>query len=507
MKIGVIGATGKAGRLIAAEAALRGHAVTAIVRDGKKIKNKDYAILQKDLYDLNAKDLDRFDAVVDAFGTPFDAESADGHVNSLEHLIKVFEHLPKTRLLVVGGAGSLYTDESRTHRVIENIPKEWRATPERMAAAFEQLQKSAINWTYFSPAITFDPAGGRTLAYTVSGDVAALNAKGESYISYADYASAMIDEIEQKKHVKARFTAAGEKPEFSFPSKEIPYFGLLEKRPVFEGMSRYRPPRNFELAGRQYRLILDSGQTATINFTSGDTLLWSETGAEALPSGSAIYECAKIDEITYFVNFEFEGYKPRVNITLVLDLEQNLFSRVRTWTRFDPKHPTLCDNEVVFGAIAMYGFPLNEKRHCFTTDLVGKRIHWHYSPELEIIHVYYNPHYMSVTFPEGYGWGGMPPDVWNAILEANPYDEPAWFVKIKENIYLISCIEKNMALRGMGGNSLLFLLDAKRVHDVGRSFGHTGQAPEFLPENYLFGAYGDWEYSDGAIEAKRNKDK
>jgi hypothetical protein len=138
---------------------------------------------------------------------------------------------------------------------------------------------------------------------------------------------------------------------------------------------------------------------------------------------------------------------------------------------------------------------------------VGKRIHWHYSPELEIIHVYYNPHHQSVTFPEGKAWGDIPVDIWNAMLEANPYDEPAWYVKIKENVYLVSVIEQNMAKRGMGGNSLLFLIDAERVHDVGRSFGHTGQAPEFLPENYIFGAYGDFVYSDGVIEAKRNKDK
>jgi hypothetical protein len=110
-----------------------------------------------------------------------------------------------------------------------------------------------------------------------------------------------------------------------------------------------------------------------------------------------------------------------------------------------------------------------------------------------------------VTFEEGKSWGDIPVDIWNAILEKNPYDEPAWYVKIKENVYLVSVLEQNMARLGNGGNSLLFLIDAERVHDVGRSFGHAGQAPEFVPENYIFGAYGDFMFSDGVLEAKRNK--
>jgi putative NADH-flavin reductase len=505
MKIGVIGAAGKAGRLIAAEANLRGHEVTAIVRDRKKIKNKDYHALEKDLFDLSPQDLEGLDAVVSAFGTPFDGGNGEGHVSSMEHLIRVFEALPSVRLLVVGGAGSLYTDETKKQRVIENIPPEWQGIPSNMAKAFEALKKSRVNWTYFSPAVTFDPAGPRLLKYTLGTDVAVHNTGGESYISYADYAYAMVDEIENKKFSKTRFTAASEKSEFVIPpAKAVPYYGLLEERPVFEGMSRYRPPLNFELAGKQCKLVFDNDEEIAVDFISGDTLTWTAIGGTGR---TEYYECAKIDEVTYFVNFEFKNSKPRTNITLVLDLEQNLVSKVKTWTRFDPKYPTLCENEVVFGAIAVPGLPLPEKRHGFTKELVGKRIFWHYSPELEIIHVYYHPHHQTVTFPEGKAWGDIPVDIWNAMLEANPYDEPAWYVKIKENIYLVSVIEQNMAKRGMGGNSLLFLIDAERVHDVGRSFGHTGQAPEFLPENYIFGAYGDFVYSDGVIEAKRSKDK
>jgi hypothetical protein len=274
-----------------------------------------------------------------------------------------------------------------------------------------------------------------------------------------------------------------------------------DKQPVFQGMSQYRAPLNFELAGKQYKLILDNGKTVTINF-GADTLLWSELGGAPT---SEYYECAKIDEQTYFVNFEFAHVKPRTNIVLVVDIEQGLVTQITSRTEFNLQHPALCENDYVFGAIALPGKPVNEKRHSRTKDLVSKRIHWHYSPKLEIVHVYYCTDYIRVTFPEGKVWGDVPPQEFLDALEQYPYDEKAFYIKIKENIYLIAVAEQNMAKRGLSGNSLVFLIDAKRVHDLGRSFGHTGKGPNFEPENYIFGAYGDFVYSDGIIEARKNK--
>jgi hypothetical protein len=248
-----------------------------------------------------------------------------------------------------------------------------------MAVAFDLPKKSGINWTCFSPAADFDPGGSRMGKYVLGGDVIAKNSSGESYLSYADYAVAMVDEIENNKYQQARFTAASDKPEIVFPSvKPVPYYGIFKNTPV--------------------------------------------------------YECVKIDALTYFVNFEIAGLKPRTNITLVFDLEQGLVSKVISRTCFDPKYPALCDNNVVFGVISAPGVPIPEKRHYFTEDLVGKRIHWHYSPQLEIIHVYYNSHHASVTFPAGKSWAGIPLDLWNKSLELNPYDEPAWYVKIKDAV-------------------------------------------------------------------------
>ena len=245
MKIGVIGAAGKAGSRIVREALLRRHEVTAIVRNRAKLTETGAGVLEKDLFDLTAEDLKGFDAVVDAFGTAFDPESAAGHQASLKHLSGLMEQLPKTRLLVVGGAASLYTDRSHQHLVLENIPEQWRAVPASMKAAFDKLQKSGANWTYFSPAMTFDPQGKRTGKYRTGKNELAYNSDGESYLSYADYAVAMLDEIEEGRFIRKRFTAASEKD----PEKDG-YYGLEMKKPEFEGLSQYRPHPNYELAGR-----------------------------------------------------------------------------------------------------------------------------------------------------------------------------------------------------------------------------------------------------------------
>lgn len=151
MKIAVIGAGGKAGRLIAEEAMSRGHEVTAIVRNSKKVEGKGfYNIIQRDIYDLTKNDVKDFDVVVNAFGQFGGDETV--HQRAMERLILVLEKLPGVRLLVVGGAGSLYTDPKREHRVAETIPPEFAAVPKDMAASLEMLKKSSVNWTYFSPA-------------------------------------------------------------------------------------------------------------------------------------------------------------------------------------------------------------------------------------------------------------------------------------------------------------------------------------------------------------------
>ncbi|MDR1531622.1 MAG: NAD(P)H-binding protein [Clostridiales bacterium] len=514
MKIGVLGASGKAGALIADEAKNRGHEVTAIVRKASKAEGKGYShVLERDLYDLKPEDISGLglDAVVSAFGLPFDEDHQGVYKRAVGRLITVFEKLPEVRLLVVGGAASLYTDPRKQHQFIEKLPEEWRRDPADMMEGFKLLQQSSINWTYFSPAYMFDYAGKRTGTYTLGGDFAITNSTNESYISYADYAIAMVDEIENAFHVRRRFTAVSDSKPAPGASQDGGYYGIFNKEPKFEGMSQYRAPFNYELAGREFKLVMNLEEDFYVRFATGHTLEWMERRLRTEFGASAsrqYYECAKADELTYFVNFELADVKPRTNITLVIDLEQRLVTFVRSITNFNEKYPYLIKSEFDFGALDIPGYPLPFSRHGYTTDLIGKRIHWRYTPKWEIIHVYYNPYYMRGTFPpDTPAFRSVQPLTPEEAEEwaKHPYDEPTAYIKIKDGIYLISCVEQNMSRRGLTGNSLLFLMDLKRMHDVGRSFGHTGQKEgNVRGENYLFSAYGEFVPSDGVIESQKN---
>lgn len=211
MKIGVIGATGKAGRLIVKEALDRGHDVTAIVRNAAKVADENVQVLEKDILALTTADLKPFDAVVNAFGA--DAGAEDLNVKAGLHLIEILKQAPETRLLVIGGAGSLFVDEAKAVRLIETaeFPEEYKPTASQQAQNLLDLQASeGMKWTFISPAIFFDPAGKRTGSYKEGLDNIIMNSKGESYLSYADFAIAAIDEIENGKHVNERFTLVSE---------------------------------------------------------------------------------------------------------------------------------------------------------------------------------------------------------------------------------------------------------------------------------------------------------
>lgn len=211
MKIGVIGASGKAGNLIVKEAVGRGHEVTAIVRNGYTNNDQDVSILKKDIFNLTVEDIKDFDALINAFGSAPGQEHL--HVEAGRVLIEILKNLPKIKLVVVGGAGSLFVNEEKTVRLMDtkDFPAEYKATAQNQGRNLEDLQHTEnIKWTFISPAIFFNPVGKRTGSYKAGKDNVIVNAKGESYISYADYAIAVLDEIENPKHVNQRFTVVAE---------------------------------------------------------------------------------------------------------------------------------------------------------------------------------------------------------------------------------------------------------------------------------------------------------
>ena len=193
MKLAVVAANGKSGRLIVKEAVARGLDVTAVVRG----ENKTEALhtLKKDIMDLTKEDPNKMDQ----------------HSATLGHLSDILSG-SKTRLLVVGGAGSLYVDKDHK-TMISDLPdfsEAYLPTAVGMKNSLNALRKrDDVRWTYVSPAAEFIADGERTGKYILAGEEFTTNEKGESKISYADYTLAMVDEAVSGSHIHQRISVLG----------------------------------------------------------------------------------------------------------------------------------------------------------------------------------------------------------------------------------------------------------------------------------------------------------
>ena len=204
--IAVVAADGRVARKVITEAVNRGFAVTAF---GRRDENTTDAqkYVKKDIFDLTRDDLAGFDAVVDAFGA-WTEETLPQHSTSLEHLCDSLSGTD-TRLLIVGGAGSLYVNPEHTACVMDgpDFPDSFKPLASAMGKALGELRgRNDVRWTYISPAADFQADGEKTGEYILGGEELTLNERGESVISYADYAVAMVDEIESGEHIQQRIS-------------------------------------------------------------------------------------------------------------------------------------------------------------------------------------------------------------------------------------------------------------------------------------------------------------
>ena len=205
MKMAVVCANGKAGKWIVKEAMARGLDVTAVVRGENRTAAKQ--ALVKDLYDLTKEDLQGYDVVIDAFGA-WTEETLPQHSTSLKHLCDILSGT-NVRLLVVGGAGSLYVNPEHTAQVMDgpDFPDVFKPLAKAQGKALDELRKrDDVRWTFVSPAGDFQAEGERTGKYILGGEELTLNEQGESIISYADYAIAMIDEALKGNHIRQRIS-------------------------------------------------------------------------------------------------------------------------------------------------------------------------------------------------------------------------------------------------------------------------------------------------------------
>ncbi|QDK32064.1 NAD(P)-dependent oxidoreductase [Sphingomonas sp. IC081] len=201
MKIAVLGASGRAGSEIVKEAAARGHQILAIARNPDKIAALDGVTAKAgDASDPEALAalIAGQDAVISALHFDVPAET----------LLAALRKAGVPRLLVTGGAASL--EVAPGVRIIDDpeFPEEWKAAAMGGITFLDVLRQTAdVDWTFFSPAaLIFE--GPRTGTYRPGTDQLVTDDAGESKISFADYAIAMVDELEAHKHSRARFTAA-----------------------------------------------------------------------------------------------------------------------------------------------------------------------------------------------------------------------------------------------------------------------------------------------------------
>ncbi|WP_311194156.1 NAD(P)-dependent oxidoreductase [Selenomonas noxia] len=203
MKIAVAASNGKASRAVISELIARGHEVTAFARSENKSAAKNF--VQKDIMNLTKDDLAGFDAVVDGFGA-YTPETLPLHTKTSQHLADLVSGT-KTRLYIVGGAGSLYVDPSHTVQLLDTpeFPAEFYALAKAQTEELAALRsRTDAKWVFVSPAADFRADGAKTGRYILGGEELTLSAAGESIISYADYALGMADLIESGAHIGER---------------------------------------------------------------------------------------------------------------------------------------------------------------------------------------------------------------------------------------------------------------------------------------------------------------
>jgi uncharacterized protein len=200
VNIAIIGASGNVGRRMLDEALRRGHGVTAIARNaGSLVPRAGLRVVTADILDAGAATpalRDQDCAIVSLRYSGLD----------FERLLEVLKESGVPRVVFVGGAASLEVSPGTVLLDTPGFPEQFRAEAELGRQALNRLrQEKALNWTFVSPSVMFGP-GKRTGQFRLGKDQLLTAADGQSHISYEDFAVAVLDEIEQPKHRRERFT-------------------------------------------------------------------------------------------------------------------------------------------------------------------------------------------------------------------------------------------------------------------------------------------------------------
>ncbi|MEB0207581.1 NAD(P)-dependent oxidoreductase [Pseudomonas sp. CCC3.1] len=199
--IAIIGATGRAGSQLLKEALRRGHRVTAIARHAtsKISPHKDVVIKDVDVNDAQA---------LQAAVAGSDVVLSAAHFSTLEPeaIIEPVKKAGVKRLLFVGGAGSLLLPDDTKVIESEDFPEAYKLEATAGGKYLDTLRKEKdLDWTFISPSAEF-VEGERTGTFRLGKDHLLVSAEGKSWITFADFAIAMLDEVEAPKHSRQRFT-------------------------------------------------------------------------------------------------------------------------------------------------------------------------------------------------------------------------------------------------------------------------------------------------------------
>lgn len=213
MRIIVYGASGNIGRPVTEELLRRGHTVTAVTRGGRidGLAHQALTVATGDVTDAAAvADLAAgHDAVLSAVGPRVGREDDRATiVGAARALVEGLRDAGVTRLVTIGGAGSLRTAAGSRVMDAPDFPALWKANAEAQSEALDLYRAcTGIDWTYVSPAAVIG-AGDRTGTYRTGGDTLLTDGDGDSRISYADYAIALADALENGTAIRRRITVA-----------------------------------------------------------------------------------------------------------------------------------------------------------------------------------------------------------------------------------------------------------------------------------------------------------
>ncbi len=210
MNIVIFGAAGRIGSRVLDEALMRGHRVTAALRDATRLDRGHPALtrLATDVADPGAvaRAATGQDAAISAIG-PGERGEAGVIVAAARALIEGLPQAGLRRLIVVGGAGTLEIRPGVQRIDTPEYPEIYRPSGYAQKEALALYRASGLDWTYLSPPMIIEP-GLRSGRYRVGGDQVLADAAGRSRISMEDYAVAVLDELETARHLRARFTVA-----------------------------------------------------------------------------------------------------------------------------------------------------------------------------------------------------------------------------------------------------------------------------------------------------------